>query len=157
MANKPGKKAVILLLYSSNPHLEQLKEALIVFCKNHNFPIIEIIIAENEHDDKAFFQLIQTVSKQNTPNNPINLIAHKSSFKELSHLLSWTIIGTLLEAKLINKLYIYQQDITGNSKKDETGRFIKTDSHLLNLCFLYFECLLMSSTDITMYGDDEEN
>lgn len=70
MTNETTKSAIILV-YSSNTNLEQLKHGLIKCCDDNNLSIIKIIEAENEHHCKALIELCHSVRKGN--NNCIGL------------------------------------------------------------------------------------
>ncbi|WP_341754345.1 hypothetical protein [Candidatus Tisiphia endosymbiont of Dioctria rufipes] len=156
MTSQIGKKAIILS-YLSHAYSEQLKlkESLIDFCKDNNFTIIKIIVAKDKYDNKAPCKLIQIVVKQYSYNSPVNLI--RSIFKDLHCFLTWVVIGTLLEAKLINKLYVQENILhVANAKKGQVDNFLEMNRNLFTLYFFYFERIVLSTTVTIDDSDDEE-
>ncbi len=113
-----SKKAIILLHALHEPNIERLQESLLACCRDNNFTVIKIIIADDDYDCQVMSDLINLINNQN---GPIELVVTNNSLNELFHIFTYTVIATLLEAKLINGLYIYQ---------DETSKTINTSSNL---------------------------
>ncbi|WP_367364115.1 hypothetical protein [Candidatus Tisiphia endosymbiont of Nedyus quadrimaculatus] len=152
-----NNQQAIILLYSSHARFELIRQSLINFCKENNFTIIKIIDTPNKYDDRILRELIYTVSKQNNYNSPINLIIDDSIFGNICYFVTWVVITTLLEAKLINRLYIQENILhTANTEKDKFDNFLAsniiTEHYLLKYCFSYFN-VIMHAAKAT---DDEE-
>lgn len=151
-----NNQQAIILLYSSHACFELIRQSSINFCKANNFTIIKIIDTPNKYDDRILRELIYTVSKQNNYNSPINLIIDDSIFGNVCYFVTWVVITTLLEAKMINRLYIQENMHTANTEKDKFDNFlvtnIITERYLLKYCFSYFN-VIMHAAKIT---DDEE-
>ncbi|BFD46821.1 MAG: hypothetical protein DMENIID0002_14670 [Rickettsia endosymbiont of Sergentomyia squamirostris] len=155
-----NNQQAIILLYSSHARFELTRQSLINFCKENNFTIIKIIDAPNKYDDSILRELIYTVSKQNNYNSPINLIIDDSIFGNICYFVTWVVITTLLEAKLINRLYIQENILhTTNTEKDKFDNFLATniitEHYLLKFCFSYFN-VIMHAAKATIDFDDEE-
>ena len=145
-----SKKAIILLHTPHEPNIEGLQESLLSYCKNNNVTVIKTIIADDEYDCQVLSKLINLIKSQN---DPINLIVTNNSLNELFHIFTYTVIATLLEAKLINSLYIYQNE---TSKPYATGRkkLLEIKNNLLPFCAEYYKAMIMLKEIETFYDDE---
>ena len=143
-----SKKVIILLHTPHEPNIKQLQESLLSYCKNNNFTVIKTIIADNENDCQVLSGLINLINNQN---GTISLIVTNNSLNELFHIFTYTVIATLLEAKLISSLYIYQGKTSqaastqGNGKISATNeeKIIEMKQSLLTFCAKYYETMIV--------------
>jgi hypothetical protein len=111
--------------------------------KNHYF-----LIANHEYNCQVLSKLIKLI---NSENDPIHLIISDNSFNEVSYIFTYTVIATLLEAKLISSLYIYQGKTSqaastqGNGKISATNeeKIIEMKQSLLTFCAKYYETMIV--------------
>lgn len=105
-----NKKRAVILVDSSNACLDQLRSSIIDCCNNNDFYIIKIIEVQNEYDCEALTALCQAVSKANSYGYHISLIIDENSFAKLSCFLIWIVALALQKEKLIDNLYLYQEN-----------------------------------------------
>jgi hypothetical protein len=154
-----NKKTIILLYAQHEPNIEALQESLLSCCEDNDLTIIKTIIADNDYDCQVLTGLINLISSQNSP---INLILTHNSLNELFHIFTYTVIATLLEAKMINSLYIYQgktsQDATvqGDSKIFATKGegWLEIKNNLLPFCAEYYKAMILLKKTKTFYDDE---
>lgn len=152
---------MILLHASHEPNIERLQESLLSCCKNINFTVIKTIIADNNHDCQVLKELINLIKNEN---DPINLIITNNSLNDLFHIFTYTVIATLLEAKLIDSLYIYQDKTSqtpntsepANSKSCTTNgeELLEVKKSLLPFCAGYYKAMIMLKQIETFYDDE---
>lgn len=146
-------KSAIILLYSLNLNLEQLRQSLVNYCYDNNLSIIKIIEIETEYDYKAFIELCHSVRRKNN-NQSITLIIDKDSFESFSCFLGWVVLGVLLKTKSIDRLFVLEKNVSHTvpsykgyrflskckmqkSKSRANGSFtLGTELSLLKSCFL---------------------
>ena len=83
---------------------------------------------------------------------------------ELFHIFTYTVIATLLEAKLISSLYIYQDATSqttntskpANRKPYVTSRekLLEVKNNLLPFCAEYYKAMIMIKEIETLYEDE---
>jgi hypothetical protein len=147
-----NKKTIILLYAKHELNIETLQESLLSCCKDNDLTIIKTIIADDEYDCQVLTGLINLISSQN---GPINLIITNSSLSGLFHVFTYTVIATLLEAELINRLYIYKDErskTTGTSKPANRKPYatsreklleVKKNKLSLSFCAEYYRAMIM--------------
>ena len=146
-----SKKAIILLHTPHEPNIEGLQESLLSYCRDNNFTVINTIIADDEYDCQVLSKLINLIKSQN---DPINLIVTNNSLNELFHIFTYTVIATLLEAKLINSLYIYSKPANRRRYEINGGELLEIKNNLLPFCAEYYKAMIMIK-EIETYYDDE--
>ena len=157
-----SKKAIILLHATHESNIERLQESLNSCCKNNNFTIIKTIIAYDQYECQVLSGLINLIRDQN---GSINLIVTNNSLNELFHIFTYTVIATLLEAKLINSLYIYQDRTsrTTNTNKAANSRpyyainkerLLENKRSLLPFCAEYYKAMIMLKKIETLYDNE---
>ncbi len=146
-----SKKAIILLHTPHEPNIKPLQESLLSYCKNNNFTVIKTIIADSEDDCQILSRLINLINSQK---GPINLIVTNNSLNELFHIFTYTVIATLLEAELINSLYIYSKPPNQRQYAINEGELLEIKNNLLPFCAEYYKAMIMIK-EIETYYDDE--
>lgn len=129
-----SKKAIILLHAPHEPNIKQLQESLLSYCKDNNFIIIKIIVANHEYNCQVLSKVIKLI---NSASDPIHLIISDNNFNEISYIFTYTVIATLLEAKLINSLFIYQ------NKELSGEELLEIKNNLLPFCATYYKAIVM--------------
>jgi hypothetical protein len=148
-----SKKVIILLHTPHEPNIKKLQESLLSYCKDNNFTIIKIIIANHEYNCQVLSKLIKLI---NSENDPVHLIISDNSFNEISYIFTYTVIATLLDAKLINSLYIYQNERSqttsaqgkGKTSASSEEKIIEVKQSLLPFCARYYEAIVVINRNL---------